>query len=169
MARIFRYLKPTVLTDHGFRRVRQHQGEQGASLVEFALVAPLLLIITFGVIEFGVMLYNQQVITNAARKGARRGIVQQAPSRIDGEEIADTVSDYADDHVISFLSTAGPPEVTTSVTCDVGTCAGNICNKFGDNLAVTVSYTFHYLVIGNLVPGLGNGINLRSTATMKCE
>ncbi len=43
-------------------------------MVEFAIVLPLLLILVFGVVEFGVMFYDKAVITNASREGARAGI-----------------------------------------------------------------------------------------------
>ena len=39
--------------------------------VEFALVLPVLLLILFGIINFGTLMYDQAVITNAAREGAR--------------------------------------------------------------------------------------------------
>ncbi len=45
--------------------------EQGSAVVEFALILPILLLIVFGIINFGVLMYNQSVITNAAREGAR--------------------------------------------------------------------------------------------------
>ena len=53
--------------------------QKGASAVEFALVLPLLMLITFGIIEFGMLMYNKQVITNASREGARAGIVASSP------------------------------------------------------------------------------------------
>ena len=49
--------------------------QKGASAVEFALVLPLLMLILFGIIEFGLLMYNKAMITNASREGARRGIV----------------------------------------------------------------------------------------------
>ena len=50
--------------------------QKGAAMVEFALILiPLLMLITFGIIEFGMFMYNQQVLTNASREGARAGIV----------------------------------------------------------------------------------------------
>ena len=147
----------------------QGMSERGTSLVEFALVLPLLLIITFGIIEFSVMLYDQQVITNAAREGARRGIVRLTDigAGVPVTDIETTVRNAAEPHLISFLATPTPP--TIEVTCEgaAGGCP-NI-DSFGDDLAVRVTYNFQYLVIGNLVPGLGEGINLSSTATMKCE
>jgi len=45
--------------------------QKGSTVVEFALILPFLLLILFAIINFGVLLYNQSVITNAAREGAR--------------------------------------------------------------------------------------------------
>jgi DNA-binding NarL/FixJ family response regulator len=45
--------------------------QTGAQLVEFAIILPLLITILFAVIEFGFMLYDQAIITNASREGAR--------------------------------------------------------------------------------------------------
>jgi hypothetical protein len=51
-------------------------GQKGAAAVEFAVVLPLLVLLLFGSIEFGLLLYNQEVITNASREGARAGIAR---------------------------------------------------------------------------------------------
>ena len=47
------------------------ESERGSVAVEFALLVPVLFLILFGIINFGVLMYNQAVITNAAREGAR--------------------------------------------------------------------------------------------------
>src|SRR5690554_2480659 len=47
------------------------RGEAGASLVEFAIVAPLLFLLLFGVIEFGRLLATHTSVYTAAREGAR--------------------------------------------------------------------------------------------------
>lgn len=47
--------------------------ERGAAAVEFALVLPLLLMIVLGTIDWGWYFYVSQVVTNAAREGARVG------------------------------------------------------------------------------------------------
>jgi Flp pilus assembly protein TadG len=49
--------------------------ERGSSLVEFALVVPLVLTLLFGVIEFGVVWSNQIAIRQGVREGARSGVV----------------------------------------------------------------------------------------------
>lgn len=48
---------------------------RGAAMVEFAVVAPIFFLIVFGVIEFGRGLMVQQLLTNAARNGARTAIL----------------------------------------------------------------------------------------------
>ncbi|HSJ24325.1 MAG TPA: TadE family protein [Longimicrobiales bacterium] len=48
----------------------------GAAAVEFALVLPLLIVMLFGIIEFGRAWHRQQVITDAAREGARWAVVR---------------------------------------------------------------------------------------------
>ncbi|MEW6173975.1 MAG: TadE/TadG family type IV pilus assembly protein [Bacillota bacterium] len=50
-------------------------GESGQTLVEFALVVPLLLLLVFGTIEFGRIFHAQLVVTSAAQEGARKAAV----------------------------------------------------------------------------------------------
>jgi Flp pilus assembly protein TadG len=51
------------------------RGNRGQSVVEFALVLPLLLLILFGITEFGRCWMAQNILTSAAREGARLAIV----------------------------------------------------------------------------------------------
>lgn len=67
---------------------RSIQTAHGQSLVEFALVLPLLLILLFGIIDFGLGLSRWIVITNAAREGARLGAVGRPPSDVEAKTIA---------------------------------------------------------------------------------
>jgi hypothetical protein len=46
--------------------------EKGAELIEFALVFPLLLLVMFGIMDFGLLFQRYETVTNAAREGARR-------------------------------------------------------------------------------------------------
>lgn len=56
------------------------QREGGAALVEFAIVLPLLVMLVFGIIEFG-RAYNAQIsLTHAAREGAREYAITQDPA-----------------------------------------------------------------------------------------
>jgi Flp pilus assembly protein TadG len=51
------------------------RSQAGAELVEFALVLPMLLLIFGGIVDFGMLLQRQQVVTNAAREGARIAVL----------------------------------------------------------------------------------------------
>lgn len=57
---------------------RQH----GTVLVEFALVAPLLLVLLFGTIEMGRVLNAMVLVSNASREGARRGSVGASEDQV---------------------------------------------------------------------------------------
>ena len=65
---------------HGRRLARLRRRERregGAALVEFALVAPLLILLLFGLIEFGMALNDYQSIRQGVRDGARQAVVKQ--------------------------------------------------------------------------------------------
>lgn len=57
---------------HSGQRAR---GDEGAALVEFALVSVLLATLIFGIINFGLLLSFKQDMTRAAAEGARQGAV----------------------------------------------------------------------------------------------
>jgi Flp pilus assembly protein TadG len=131
----------------------------GQALVEFAVLLPVLLTLLLGIIEFGFLLYNQQVITNASREGARYGIVSRSPRRT-VSEIETVVEYYCSDHLITF----GTGEPTTTVQPDPTT--GSV---FGDDLNVEVIFPYQFLVLPEFVRDLVGIQNLRATTTMKYE
>lgn len=53
-------------------------GQRGQSLVEFTLVLPLLLLLVFGIIDAGRLIYAYNTVANSARNGARVAIVNQS-------------------------------------------------------------------------------------------
>lgn len=52
-----------------------NESERGSSTVEFAMVAGLFLMVIFGIIEFGRLLYTHNALTDAARRGARYAVI----------------------------------------------------------------------------------------------
>ncbi len=53
----------------------EDQSESGAALVEFTILMPVLFLILFGIIEFGMIIFAENNMTNAAREGARTAAV----------------------------------------------------------------------------------------------
>ncbi len=53
---------------------------RGTAAVEFAVVAPLLVLLVFGMVEYGRLVMVQQVLTNASREGARTAILAGSSS-----------------------------------------------------------------------------------------
>lgn len=73
-------------------RIKQSEGERGAQLVEFALVAPLLILLLFGIIEFGWLFAQMNEIRHVAQEGARWGAVSHPDVNGDGNEDWDDVA-----------------------------------------------------------------------------
>ena len=57
------------------RTAARWSDESGAELIEFALVLPLLLLVLLGIIDFGFLFQRYEVVTNAAREGARVAVL----------------------------------------------------------------------------------------------
>jgi hypothetical protein len=79
------------------KKFRKINNQNGAAMVEFAIVLPLLLILVFGIIEFGVMFYDKAVITNASREGVRAGI-----TGLGDPEIKQIVLNYCNVNLINL-------------------------------------------------------------------
>ncbi len=131
--------------------------EKGTSAVEFALILPLLLLLLFAIIEFGFVLYDKAVITNASREGARTGILMRDP-RVPVSTIKSTVNAYCASNLISFGTTTTP---TTTVS-------GAPCVPDND-LTVTVAYPYNFLVLPNFLSTVTGQINLTAETVMRCE
>jgi Flp pilus assembly protein TadG len=62
-----------------YRLCRSYREQRrGAAAVEFAVVAPVFILLVLGMLEYGRMIMVQQVITNASREGARRAVLDGA-------------------------------------------------------------------------------------------
>jgi Flp pilus assembly protein TadG len=58
-------------------RRRRIQDENGQTMVEFALVLPLLCVVLFGIVQFGILYNNYVTLTDATRAGARKAAVSR--------------------------------------------------------------------------------------------
>lgn len=149
-------------TGTGPHRRRKSRGQ---SLVEFAVVFPVFMLVLSGILDFGFMLYSRMTVISATREGARAAITQgDAPS-----VIPQRVSDAVDNAVSGTGLTIGNLQKPYTVTCFR---AGGSCNfatdtgaMSGDSVNVTVTYTYH-----SFFPLLfGSTINLSSTVQMVIE
>jgi Flp pilus assembly protein TadG len=126
------------------RRLRR-SSESGAELVEFAIIAPVLLLMMASIVDFALLFHSFQVTTNAAREGARLAVLPGYDAN--GYSVAlDRVDDYIQTGGArgAFSRTAVPELV------DLG---GGLS---GGGVRVTVTYTHEFIFIGSLI-GLMNG------------
>jgi len=129
------------------------KNQEGASLVEFSLLAPLFVVLLFGLVEFGLSIYSKGVLTNASREGARFGVVYTTPRKTTGE-ITVRVQDY--------LTKSG---FTGTPTINVTGAGGNS----GSALTVSVTYPYNFQVLPHFVSSFTGTINLTANTVMLME
>jgi len=128
---------------------RRARGERGQSLVEFALVVPLLMLLIVGIAEFGRAWMTRNILTGAAREAVRIAAVAP-PAGSSALALA---------RANQILSSANITGAGVNINDD-GTSFGTV--------TVTVNYTFP-LVVAGFVPGLTADIPLSSTTSMRKE
>lgn len=107
------------------RTVRRSIRRRGAAVVEFAIVAPVFFLLVFGMIEFGRMVMVQQIITNAAREGARIAVLPSSTT----SQVTTAVNNYLTGVSITGATVAVNPNPPSSAT-------------YGSLVTVTVSIPF---------------------------
>jgi Flp pilus assembly protein TadG len=148
--------------------------DRGATIVEFAIVLPLVLLLIFGIIDFGLLIYNKQILTNASREGARAGVQQaappgvtQSPNRYKIGQIQTVVNNYCTANLVNF----GSQLLTFPIA---GSGYVDVCSSSSEKLKVTLSYEYQFLVLPSIITGLFNGsmndtITLTADTIMTCE
>lgn len=146
----------------GTRHARM-TGERGAALLEVAMTLPLLLLVAVGIFEFGRAYQTWQILTNAAREGARIAVLPG----IDDQAVEDRVQEYL---AAGLLTAADEADVTIDrdTTVDIG-------DDTASASTVQVDYPFTFMVlqpVARLVAGqsrAGEAITMTTTATMRNE
>ena len=131
------------------RRHIETRSERGQTAVEFALVAPVLIVLLLGIIQVGIAFNHYIQVTDAARAAARQAIV----ARTSGLTIADIQQ--------TATSAAGGLNVTTAVADP----ADPTLSQAGSTLTVTVTYPYSINVLGWVV----SSGNLSSQMTDRLE
>ncbi|KMW45264.1 TadE/TadG family type IV pilus assembly protein [Ralstonia insidiosa] len=135
----------------------------GAAGVEFTLLFPLILLLVFGVIEFGAALYDKAILTNASREAARSGVAFctsssscSSSSYPTASSIQSVATNYCQSRLVTFANGGAQCTFPKAITP---------CTSTGADLSVQVSYTFTGLLIAQLVGGL----TINAITTMVCE
>jgi Flp pilus assembly protein TadG len=133
-------------TDRVRRRDRRTRGQ---SMVEFTLILPVLMLMIFGIYQFGQTYSDYIQVTNAARTGGRKALV----SRSDVNGVSDAITAakgatwWLDTSKMNVTVSPGQPWTT------------------GQTVTVTVTYPYSISLLG-FVAGSGT---LQSSTTVRVE
>ncbi len=138
------------------------RSEDGAQLVEFALVLPMLLLVVLGIAEFGFIFQRYEVMTNAAREGARIAVLP-------GYSTADVRARVAAYVTAGRVPTTGTNPAVAVADVSIPTTAGGpvLTGK-----RVTVTYTHSYMFLTGIGSWFGASyvtVPLRAVSEMRTE
>jgi Flp pilus assembly protein TadG len=130
--------------------MKRIRSERGVALIETALTLPLLLLVTIGAVEFGRAYQTWQVLTNAAREGARIAVL---PGVTDAAVQA-RVTAYM---VAGQLTNAGGATITVTRNTAIGT---------GTASTVLLEYPFTFIVMQPVAQLVVKGSTVGAPLTM---
>jgi Flp pilus assembly protein TadG len=126
------------------------RNEKGQTMVEFTLVLPVLLVVLFGIIQFGITFSNYVALTDAVRAGARTAAI----SRSAADPVGDTKA-----RVINASGDLKTSDVAPTVT------TGPLGWTHGEDVTVKATYPYSISLLGIVV---ASG-NLTSSTTERIE
>lgn len=139
-------------------RKRLLRSERGAALLETAITLPLIMLVAVGIFEFGRAYQTWQVLTNAAREGARVAVINGTSET----QIKDAVINYAD--VGGITVTAGQISVVRNKP--IGSWTGS---------EIAIAYPFQFMVLGPIAKlvvadsNAGDALTMSAVAVMRNE
>lgn len=131
--------------------------EKGIATVEFALILPVLATLSFGIVDFGMLMTNQASLVNASRDGARAGILLTDPPMTE-TDITAVVKDA--------LTNSGWKSADVDAVVVTVTGAGG---STGMDLTVKVDSNYTFFIISKLIPSLTDTLPISASTTMKHE
>jgi Flp pilus assembly protein TadG len=129
------------------RRRNMFRNDRGQTMVEFALVVPILCVVLFGILQFGALYNDYVTLTDAARVGARKAAVSRQSSNPSGAAVA---------------ATRGAAPGLTQSKLQVGVASSW---KQGEPVTVTAQYPYSVDILGVVV----KSGNLKSEITERVE
>jgi Flp pilus assembly protein TadG len=147
--------------------------------VEFALVAPLLLVVIAGIVDFGFLFQRYEVLTNAAREGARLGSLPgyvTCGATVSAPGVDQRVRDYVQQglSLSAAALTATMPSNAVVVTCPtvaISLPGGGTANV--SMVRVQVTYAHNFIMLGPVIALINgnwaNSINIVTQSQMRLE
>jgi Flp pilus assembly protein TadG len=142
--------------------IRRTREQKGAAMVEFALAMPIVFILLFGIVEFGLAFWRKQLLTAGVREGARYGVVSTTPRKTKAE-IQSKVSTY-----LTNVGLASAPAALVTFS------SGTECAK-DQTITVTQTYPTSMTIMSNLSKlfwgssAVAASKTLQAQVTMQCE
>jgi Flp pilus assembly protein TadG len=147
----------------GTMRTRIAREERGQALVEAAIIVPLVLLVMVGIFEVGRLYETYQVLTNAAREGARASVI---PSGSVATAQAVVTKYMQDGHLAQANTAAINVDRTAQMVVNGVTMTASL---------VTVDYPFQFMMLQPIAQLVVNGtttgqaFTMRTTALMRNE
>jgi len=140
--------------------MRNKSRQRGVAAIEFALIAPVVLVILYGVFEFGFAFWRKQGLTAAVREGARRAIVLTNPRVTEADVVAE---------VMDYMANVGLDHPDAAASCP--TCPCPIGANSGQSVTVNAFYPTQFLVLSGLQygGGMASSVGLSASVVMQCE
>lgn len=152
------------------RRTRfGRQGQEGASTVEMALLLPVFLVLSVGLLDLVHAWYMDELVTNASREAARYASRYQSNAslvRLAPNALNPSVSDYIKLASYSNYDSFLPSGANLTVT---GSGSGWTGTTSGADLTVTVQATKNWWILGTLIPSMGSSKTISAFTKMKLE
>jgi Flp pilus assembly protein TadG len=128
---------------------RRNKTERGASMVEFALLVPLFVMLCFGIMQFGMLFSGYISLRNAAAVGARYAALTNTTPAITPANVKTEVRAAISAPLQSTLAALPDANIDVNLQYDPGD---------GNNNAKRVFITYDFpLTIANLIPGQSGG------------
>lgn len=137
--------------------VRRRHGRRGASVLEMALVLPVLLMLSFGIVEYGYFFYVKNTVTSAAQAGSRVAIMGSS-TNADVSNAVGNMMTAAGLQNSGYQLTLNPADVSTAAQ--------------GANVTVTVTCNWSSVGIHALpvaMGGISDSKSIVGSASMRKE
>lgn len=139
---------------------RKRTDERGAAAVEFALIVPILLVILFGIIDFGFAINRYAIVNNAAREGVREASLGATEA-----EIRAVVTNSMSELGGTYTITVGCKKKDQTTNCT----SWNVGKESGGTAVVSVTFTNQWYTPVASLMGAGSTLTISKTTRMRIE